>query len=149
MIQVVPFVIPMEGNSIMPGSNIDSIVVAWGDASQIPPHSNPGQPPAPSSALFRYVKHASKQLGTFHPNHPNHALRGQQRMIVLKINENFTSQIPSCWPLGDNPATHPAIPNQVPEHAHRMRKFRGKWSVLECPHCHTKWDRDVNACRYI
>lgn len=95
------------------------------------------------------MKNAARQLGKFRQNHPNPLLRGQQRMVVLKVNENFTSQIPSCWSMGDNPAAHPAIPDHIPLQADRMHKFRGLWSVQECPHCGVKMDRDVNACRYL
>ena len=120
-----------------------SIVVAYGDHSQIPPHNNPNHPPAPTSALFRFIKNEAKNLGRFPQNHP---LQGQQRMVVLKVNENFTSQIPSCWASGHPDNIHPNLPNQVPDRDQRMRKFRGKWKVLECPFCHTKYHRDWNAC---
>ena len=85
-------------------------------------------------------------LGTFPQGHP---LQGQQRLLVLKVNENYTSQMPSCWAMGDAP--HPNLPAQVPPTNQRLQHVRGLWSVLQCPHVHCRkiWHRDENACRYL
>ena len=72
------------------------------------------------------------------------------------MNENYSSQIPSCWSTGHggnprpgfNPPPHPDIPDTVPLEAQRLQEVNGIWSVKQCPHCHTIWNRDVNACRY-
>ena len=86
-------------------------------------------------------------MGTFPADHEIPALRNQQRMVVLRVNENLTSQIPSCWATSAGLGTHPALPDQVPPVEHRMQRVEGKWAVLQCPHCHKIWQRDVNACR--
>ena len=86
-----------------------------------------------------------------------HALAGQQRLVVLKVNENYSSQIPSCWfaehvenpllnpPIHPNPI-HPPIPDHLPQQAQRLQAVDG-WAIKQCPHCQTIWNRDVNACR--
>ena len=88
-----------------------------------------------------------------------HALAGQQKMIVLKINEYLSSQIPSCWVtdyvLGgnENLQNHPPIPvdahgNQtVPLREDRLQNNHDSFAVRQCPHCEIVWNRDVNACR--
>jgi hypothetical protein len=121
---------------------MDSIVIAVGDRSM----NRPGRRAAPSMTVFRHLKAIAKQLGVFPDDHP-HA--GKQRMIVLKVNENYTSQIPSCWAMDVNGVSHPAIPNGPPPTEDRLQHVQGKWSVLQCPHCDIPWDRDENACRYI
>ncbi len=83
----------------------------------------------------------------------DHALAGQQRLVVLKVNENYSSQIPSCWSTGHgaNPQPgfnpHPPIPDAVPPQAQRLQQLNDILSVKQCPHCRTIWNRDVNACR--
>ena len=67
-------------------------------------------------------------------------------MVVLKVNENFTSQIPSCWASGRPDNIHPNLPEGVPDRVQRMQKFRGKWKVLYCPFCNKRYHRDWNAC---
>jgi hypothetical protein len=37
---------------------------------------------------------------------------------------------------------HPPIPD-----AQRLQQLNDIWSVKQCPHCHSIWNRDVNACR--
>jgi len=122
------------------------------------PTNNPGNEASPSSKIYRHFQAMSKKLGTFPPGH-QHA--GEQRMIVLEINEGFTSQIPSCWalvlvaallnhqPNANLPNLHPAIPLQVPPLGQRLQNVEGRWHVLQCPHCDKIWHRDVNACRYM
>ena len=59
----------------------------------------------------------------------DHALAGQQRLVVLKVNENYSSQIPSCWSTGHganpqpgfNPLPHPPIPDTVLPEAQRLQ----------------------------
>lgn len=85
-----------------------------------------------------------------------HALAGQQRLVVLKVNENYSSQIPSCWstghvgnPLNENEIPHhPPIPAGIPDIADRLQEFEHGFAIKQCPHCQTVWNRDVNACRY-
>ena len=118
------------------------IIIAWGNGSK----NNPGNRSSPSSSIYRYLKRMSQQLGRFAENH-THA--GQQRLIVLKVNENYSSRTPSCWALGEAARRHPPVPNQVPQRADHMQHVDGKWSVLKCPHCQKTWQRDVNAIRYF
>jgi hypothetical protein len=78
-------------------------------------------------------------------------------MIVLKINEYLTSQIPSCWVtdylLPGNMQAHPPLPEDaggnltVPVQEQRLQSNHGSFAVRRCPHCDTTWNRDVNACR--
>ncbi len=126
--------------------NFIRIIVVVGDGSAFP--SVPGSPAAPTSSIYRALKHTAKMLGRFPADH---ALAGQQRLVVLKVNENYSSQIPSCWSTGHgaNPHPHPPIPEAVPPEAQRLQHVNNIWSVKQCPHCHTIWNRDVNACRYL
>ena len=125
------------------------MIVAWGDG--VFP-SSPGNAAAPNVKLYRKLKQVSRMLGRFPPGH---RLAGQQRLIVLKINENLTSQIPSCWLEGQLVGQHPLLPQQPqqpnqPVIASRLVEVNQAtpiWSVKQCPHCHTVWNRDVNACR--
>ena len=51
---------------------------------------------------------------------------------------------------GDN--LHPPLPNTVPPTAQRLRERNAEnpiFSVKQCPHCETVWNRDINACRYV
>ena len=43
----------------------------------------------------------------------------------------------------------PPISDAVPPEAQRLQQLNNIWSVKQCPHCHTIWNRDVNACRYL
>ena len=129
----------------------DRVIVVVGDGGAL--QSAPGSPAAPTSSIYEALKRTSRMLGRFPANH---ALAGQQRLVVLKVNENYSSQIPSCWSTGHggnprpgfNPPPHPDIPDTVPLEAQRLQEVNGIWSVKQCPHCHTIWNRDVNACRY-
>lgn len=123
-------------------------IVVWGDGGF---SSQRGHRAAPSSIFYRALKDVSRMLGTFPAWHPLH---GQNRLLVLKINENYTSQMPSCWanmddPNVHHPQLHPPLPAQVPPVNQRLRHFRGMWAVLQCPHCDRFWHRDLNACRYM
>lgn len=119
------------------------IIIAWGDCSM--PNTR-GRRPAPCESLYRHLVRMSKQMGRFPEGH---RLQGQQRLIVLKINENYSSQIPSCWPIPENNVNHPPLPNGVPPVEQRLQDPFDRFGVRQCPHCHKIWDRDVNACRYI
>ena len=65
------------------------------------------------------MKKTARMLGVFPAGH---ALVGQQRLVVLKVNENYSSQIPSCWSTGHgayhrpgfNPPPHPPLPGAIP-----------------------------------
>ena len=70
-------------------------------------------------------------------------------MTVLKVRENFSSQIPSCWYSAPANLNHPPIPQIVPPVNQRLTNFMDKWALKQCPHCHKVWQRDVNACRYL
>jgi len=85
-------------------------------------------------------------LGTFPLGH---ALAGQRRLLVLKLNEKFTSQVPSCWVYASlhGLPNHPPLPEAVPVVADRLQEYANR--SLQCPHCDIVWDRDVNACRFI
>ena len=107
--------------------------------------NNRGHRAAPSMTVFRHLKAMSKKLGVF-PD--DHQYAGKPRMVVLKVNENYTSQTPSCWAMDVNGDAHPALPNEPPPNEDRLQHVRGKWSVLQCPHCDMFWERDENACRY-
>lgn len=122
-------------------NNFNRIIVAWGDG--IFPAA-PGNPAAPSIKLFKALKSVSRMLGRF-PR--GHRLAGQQRLLVLKVNENFSSQMPSCWTGGDD--GHPALPNALPPTDQRLHQVEDIWAVKQCPHCLKIWQRDVNACRYV
>lgn len=117
------------------------VIVVWGDG-QFP--TVPGNPAAPSCSIFTKLKQTSRMLGKFPAGH---ALEGQQRLIVLKVNENYSSQIPSCWSSGA--ADHPDIINVLPAADEKLSSVDAIWSVKQCPHCHKVWNRDVNACRNI
>jgi hypothetical protein len=66
-------------------------------------------------------------LGSFPKGH---VLFDQQRLVVLKVNENYSSQIPSCWSTVQDenlppefihrPHPHPPIPDAVPLEAQRL-----------------------------
>jgi hypothetical protein len=116
------------------------VIVAWGDG-QFP--SAPGNASAPSCSIFRKLKQVSRMLGFF-PNGHKHA--GQQRLTVLKVNEDYSSQMPSCWASGFT--GHPALPIGLPPLEHRLSTLNNIWAVKQCPHCEKVWNRDVNACRY-
>ncbi len=45
------------------------------------------------------------------------------------------------------PLPHPPIPDAVPPEAQRLQYVNDIWSVKQCPHCRTIWNRDINACR--
>mgnify|MGYP003350864526 CR=1 FL=1 len=74
----------------------------------------------------------------------------------MKVNENYSSQIPSCWSAGHgtnprpgfNPPSHPDLPNGLPPVEQRLQHLGDIFSVKQCPHCQTIWNRDVNACWY-
>ena len=79
-----------------------------------------------------------------------HLLAGQRRLSVLKVRENFSSQIPSCWTYSNgNDQIHPPLPLVLPPINQRLSSFDNLWSVKQCPHCQMIWNRDVNACRYL
>jgi hypothetical protein len=120
-------------------NNFNRIIVAWGDG--IFPTVE-GNPAAPSVKLYRALKQVSRMLGRF-PR--GHRLAGQQRLLVLKVNENFSSQMPSCWSSGDD--GHPALPNNIPPVPQRLQQLPDIWAVKQCSHCNKIWQRDVNACR--
>jgi hypothetical protein len=130
--------------------NFIRVIVVVGDGSAFP--SVPGSPAAPTSSIYRALKQTSKMLGRFPQGH---VLVGQQRLVVLKVNENYSSQIPSCWstvhgenlPPGFIPLPHPPIPDAVPPEAQRLQHVNDIWSVKQCPHYCTIWNRDINACR--
>ena len=112
-------------------------------------------PAAPIPQIYRALQRTSRMLGRFPQGH---ALAGQQRLIVLKVNENFSSQIPSCWstghganlrPIPQLTPPHPNLPNAVPPMNDRLQAVDDLFAVKKCPHCDTKWQRDVNACRYV
>ena len=69
-------------------------------------------------------------------------------MIVVKVEENFTSQIPSCWIMDGLDGNHPPLPNNEPPVVDRLQPLPF-WSMKQCPHCGIVWNRDVNACRYL
>ena len=122
------------------------MIVAWGDG--IFPALK-GNPASPTVRLYQKLKQVSRMLGRFPDGHP---LEGQQRLIVLKINEHLTSQIPSCWISGETVDQHPLLPQRHPIPA-RSRLIEVDpnnpiWDVKRCPHqCGKVWNRDVNACR--
>jgi hypothetical protein len=118
------------------------IIVAWGDG--VFP-TVPGNPASPNIRLFKELKKVSRQLGRFPPGHH---LAGQQRLLVLKVNENYSSQMPSCWASGEDAIHHPALPAGLPPVAQRTHQLNDIWSVKQCPHCNKIWQRDVNACMY-
>ena len=133
--------------------NFIRVIVVVGDGSAFP--SVPGSPAAPTSSIYQALKKTSRMLGRFPADH---ALAGQQRLVVLKVNENYSSQIPSCWstghganppPIPQLPLPHPPIPDAVPPEAQRLQHVNDIWAVKQCPHCNTIWNRDVNACRYL
>jgi len=117
------------------------VVVVWGDG--VFP-STPGSPAAPILRIYRHMKQVSRMLGVFPQGH---ALAGHQRLVVLKVDENYSSQIPSCWP--DDVANHHPLPNVVPPVDQRLAEVDGVFRALQCPHCLKIWNRDVNACRYF
>ncbi len=84
-------------------------------------------------------------LGRFPENHMDPNLRNQLRFVVLKVNENYSSQMPSCWTNGKDPRFRQNLP---PTHD-RLQQVEGIWSVKQYPHCDKVWQRDVNACRYL
>ena len=128
------------------------MIVVFGDGGGFP--SVQGSPAAPTSSIYRAIKKTARMLGVFPAGH---ALEGQQRLFVLKVNENYSSQIPSCWSTGHgayprqipffNPPTHPPLPNELPPVNQKLQTVDELWAVTQCPHCHTIWNRDVNACR--
>ena len=118
------------------------VIVVWGDG--VFPSAR-GSPAAPILQMYRALKRTSRMLGRFPQGH---ALAGQQRLIVLKVNENFSSQIPSCWSTGYDMNHHPRLPNAVPPMNQRLHAVNDLWAVKQCPHCDSIWNRDVNACRY-
>jgi hypothetical protein len=118
--------------------NFIRVIVVVGDGGPFP--SATGSPAAPTSSIYRALKHWAKMLGRCPADH---ALAGQQRLVVLKVNENYSSQISSCWSTGHganpqprfNPLPHPSIPGAVPPEAQRLRHVNNIWSVKQCPHC--------------
>ena len=126
------------------------MIVVVGDGGVFP--SAPGSPAAPTSSIYQALKRTSRMLGRFPLGH---ALVGQQRLVVLKVNENYSSQIPSCWSTGHGgnarpgfiPPPHPPLPDAVPPQEQRLHQVDNIWSVKQCPHCNSIWNRDVNACR--
>ncbi len=77
--------------------NFIRVIVVVGDGGTFPSIS--GSPAAPTSSINRALKQTSKMLGRFLADH---TLAGQQRLVVLKVNENYSSQIPSCWSTVQN-----------------------------------------------
>ena len=71
-----------------------------------------------------------------------HDLEGQQKLVVLKVNENYSSQIPSCWSTGHgayprpgfDPPPHP-LPGAIPPVNQRLQTVDELWAVKQCPHC--------------
>jgi hypothetical protein len=134
--------------------NFIRVVVVVGDGGPFP--SVPGSPAAPTSSIYRALKKTSKMLGRFPQGH---VLFGQQRLVVLKVNENYSSQIPSCWSTIQDenlpskfihrPHPHPLIPDAVPPEAQRLQQLNDIWSVKQCPHCRTIWNRDVLKCLQV
>lgn len=128
------------------------VIIVWGDG-QFPTVA--GNPAAPSCAIYRKLKSVSRMLGNFPRGFKlltiGHVLAGQRRLIVLKVNENFSSQIPSCWYYAAHNGlqNHPPLPNAVPPDAAKLRHVDDIWSVKQCPHddCGIIWNRDINACR--
>ena len=128
------------------------MIVVFGDGGGFP--SVQGSPAAPTSSIYRAMKKTSRMLGVFPAGH---VLEGRQRLVALKVNENYSSQIPSCWSTGHGgnsrpgfiPPPHPPIPDDIPPEAQRLQHVNDIWSVKQCPHCRTIWNRDVNACRYL
>jgi len=128
------------------------VIVVFGDGGGFP--SVQGSPAAPTSSIYRAIKKTARMLGVFPAGH---VLEGRQRLVALKVNENYSSQIPSCWSTGHgayprpipliNPPTHPPLPNELPQVNDRLQTVEELWAVKQCPHCHTIWNRDVNACR--
>jgi hypothetical protein len=66
---------------------------------------------------------------------------------LLKVNENYSSQMPSCLTGRDN--GHPSLPNEIPPVPDRLQQQLVIWAVKHCPHCLNTWQRDVTACRYV
>ena len=130
---------------------IDRVIVVFGDGGPFP--SVQGSPAAPTSSIYRALKNTARMLGVFPAGH---ALAGQQRLVVLKVNENYSSQIPSCWSTGHGanprpiPPPHPSLEdiNAIPPMNQRLQAVDGLFAIKQCPHCDTIWNRDVNACRY-
>ena len=71
--------------------NFIRVIVVVGDGGAFPSVTRPA---SPTSSIYRALKHTAKMLGRFPADH---ALAGQLRLVVLKVNENYSSQIPSCW----------------------------------------------------
>jgi hypothetical protein len=121
------------------------VIVVFGDGGGFP--SVQGSPAAPTSSIYRAIKKTARMLGVFPADH---VLEGQQRLVVLKVNENYSSQIPSCWSTpvpGLNPRPHPPLLDAIPPFGQRLQTVDELWAVKQCPHCHSIWNRDVNACR--
>jgi hypothetical protein len=122
------------------------VIVVWGDG--IFPTVR-GNPAAPSVKLYQALKMYSRVLGVFPQGH---ALAGQRRFTVLKVDERYSSQIPSCWasnfPAHDEP-NHPPLPQGLPLLNQRLQQVDDIFAVKQCPHCDMYWQRDVNACRNI
>jgi hypothetical protein len=93
-----------------------------------------------------------------------HGLAGQQRMIVLKVNENYSSLSPSCRTerlvhdlfgivpdiIHDDPPPHVLPQNERMEnilHLDDNDNLVPIWALKQCPHCGVIYHRDVNACR--
>ena len=70
-------------------------------------------------------------------------------MIVLKVNENYSSQIPSCWSTEHDIDHHPPLPNAIPPVNQRLQAVNGLNAVRRCPHCDWIWNRDVNGATNI
>jgi hypothetical protein len=119
----------------------------------------PGTISSPNNLVFNNFKQVARMLGTF-PH--GHSLAGQQRLLVLKIDEHLTryllltisltryllltiSQVPSC--CHDHPQ-YPPGPNGCDRRC-RLERVDFLYPVLRCRQCNRFWDRDVNAARFI
>ena len=105
-----------------------------------------GHAKASVTKLRKFMKTRAREAGAF-PD--GHELEGRRRLTILLINENYTSQIPSCQP-SDGDQNHPPLPeDDVPVQLQRLRHVDEIWSVKQFPHCRKIWNRDINVCRYL
>jgi hypothetical protein len=70
--------------------------VVWRDG-QLP--SVPANASAPSCKLYNALKKVSKMSGRFSEIQIDPNLRNQARLVVLKVNENYSNQMPSVVPV--------------------------------------------------
>ena len=132
------------------------VIIAFGDGQF---SSSRGSPAAPVKKIYRHLQQVSRMLGRFPPDHD---LAGQKRMIVLKVNEHYSSLSPSCRTIRlvnnifgfQNDRNHPDLPITVLPADERMQGIPHPnhllgniWALKQCPHCNVTYQRDVNACR--